>query len=141
MYLLDTNLVSELRKIRSGNADPNVAQWADSVDAGALYLSAIAILELEIGVLRIERRDVTQGAILRAWLENQVLVEFNERVLPIDTAVARRCAALHVPNPRSERDALVAATAFVHHLTVVTRNVDDFTPTGVPVINPWQPIS
>lgn len=141
MYLLDTNLVSELRKIRSGNADPNVARWADSVDAGVLYLSAIAILELEIGVLRIERRDVTQGAILRAWLEKQVLVEFNGRVLPIDTAVARCCAGLHVPNPPSERDALVAATAFVHHLTVVTRNVDDFTPTGVPVINPWQPIS
>jgi len=141
MYLLDTNLVSELRKIRSGNADPNVARWADSVDAGVLYLSAIAILELEIGVLRIERRDVTQGAILRAWLEKQVLVEFNGRVLPIDTAVARCCAGLHVPTPPSERDALVAATAFVHHLTVVTRNVDDFTPTGVPVINPWQPIS
>ena len=138
MYLLDTNLVSELRKIRSGNADPNVAQWADSVDAGTLYLSSIAIMELEIGVLRIERRDVTQGAVLRAWLENQVLVAFDGRVLPIDTTVARRCAALHVPNPRSERDALVAATALVHHLTVATRNVNDFTSTGVPVINPWK---
>ena len=141
MYLLDTNLVSELRRIRSGNADPNVARWADSVDAGALYLSSIAIMELEIGVWRIERRDVTQGALLRSWLENQVLVEFNGRVLPIDTAVARRCAGLHVPTPRSERDALVAATALVHRLTVATRNVNDFRSTGVPVIDPWQPIS
>ena len=141
MYLLDTNLVSELRRIRSGNADPNVARWADSVDAGALYLSSIAIMELEIGVLRIERRDVTQGALLRSWLENQVLAEFNGRVLPIDTAVARRCAGLHVPNPRSKRDALVAATALVHRLTVATRNVNDFRSTGVPVINPWQAIS
>jgi predicted nucleic acid-binding protein len=141
MYLLDTNLVSELRRIRSGNADPYVARWADSVDAGALYLSSIAIMELEIGVLRIERRYVTQGALLRSWLENQVLVEFNGRVLPIDTAVARRCAGLHLPNPRSERDALVAATALVHRLTVATRNVNDFRSTGVPVINPWQAIS
>ena len=138
MYLLDTNLVSELRKIRSGKADPNVARWADTVDAGALYLSSIAIMELEIGVLQIERRDAVQGAVLRTWFEDHVLVEFSERILPIDTAVARRCAFLHVPDPRSERDALIAATALVHGMTVATRNADDFTSTGVLIVNPWM---
>jgi toxin FitB len=138
MYLLDTNLVSELRKIRSGKADPNVARWADGVDAGSLYLSSISIMELEMGVLLIERRDAVQGSILRAWFEHRVLEEFDGRVLVIDTAVARRCATLHVPDPRSERDALVAATALVHGMAIVTRNVNDFTSTGVPVVNPWQ---
>ena len=138
MYLLDTNLISELRKIRSGKADSNVARWADSVEAGSLYLSAIAILELEIGVLQIERRDAIQGSLLRAWLDNHVLVEFNDRILPIDTVVARRCAKLHVPNPCSERDALVAATALVYGMTVATRNVNDFASTGVQIFNPWE---
>lgn len=137
-YLLDTNVVSELRKVRSGQADPGVAAWAKSVDAADLFVSAITILELEIGVLRIERRDRHQGAMLRSWLERRVLPTFSGRVLPIDTAVAQCCARLHVPNRRTERDALIAATALVHGMTVVTRNVGDFEPTGAKLLNPWK---
>lgn len=137
MYILDTNVVSELRKVRFGKADANLIAWTENVDAADLYLSAITILELELGVLSVERRDGPQGAILRSWLQQLVLPEFSERTLPVDTVVAQRCARLHVPDKRSERDALIAATALVHGMTVVTRNVADFKPTGVPVINPW----
>lgn len=138
MYVLDTNVVSELRKVRAGKADPNVAAWAESVDAADLFVSVITIMELELGVLSIERRDATQGAVLRAWLEQHVLPEFSGRTLPIDTAVAQRCARLHIPDKRCERDALIAATALVHGMTVVTRNVVDFQPTGVTLLNPWE---
>jgi predicted nucleic acid-binding protein len=138
MFILDTNVVSELRKIRAGRADPRVAQWADSVDAGSLHLSAITILELEIGVLQIERRDKQQGAALRTWLDTLVLPEFSGRIFPVDTAVVQRCARLHVPDPRAERDALIAATALTHGMIVVTRNVADFAATGVPLLNPWD---
>jgi predicted nucleic acid-binding protein len=138
MFVLDTNVVSELRKVRFGKADAHVAKWADSVDAASLYVSAITILELEIGILQMETRDPTQGAMLRAWMDNHVVPEFRERVLPVDTAVARRCARLHVPDRRSERDALIAATALVHGMTIVTRNLPDFEPSGVAVLNPWN---
>jgi predicted nucleic acid-binding protein len=137
MLLLDTNVVSELRKVRAGKADPNFSAWADSVDANLLFLSAISVMELELGVLSIERRDATQGAILRSWLENLVLPEFSGRILPVDTSVALCCAKLHVPDRRGERDALIAATAIVHGMTVVTRNTIDFLPTGVTTLNPW----
>jgi predicted nucleic acid-binding protein len=137
MFLLDTDVVSELRKIRSGKADPCVAKWADSVEAGSLHISAITVLELEIGILQLERKDPRQGAVLRKWLDALVLPEFNGRIFPVDTAVAQRCASLHVPDPRTERDALIAATALVHGMTVVTRNLADFEPTGALAINPW----
>ena len=137
MFILDTNVVSELRKVRAGKADVNVSAWTTDVDASTLFVSAITIMELEIGVLQIERRDATQGAILRTWFEHHVLPEFADRVLPVDTAVSQCCARLHVPDKRSERDALIAATALVHGMTVVTNNVADFVSTGVAVINPW----
>jgi len=137
MYLLDTNVVSELGKIRLGKADSRVAAWADSVDAADLYLSAITVQELEIGVLLAERRDPQQGAIFRAWLNARVLPAFAGRVLAMDLVVAQRSARLHVPDPRPVRDALIAATALVHRMTVVTRNVADFESTGVPTLNPW----
>lgn len=137
MFILDTNVVSELRKVRLGKADAGVAAWADSVNADVLYLSAITVLELELGVLQMERRDARQGAALRSWLDGAVIPEFAGRVLPIDTEVARRCARLHVPDPRSERDALIAASALVHGMTVVTRNSADFEPTEVALLNPW----
>lgn len=140
MYVLDTNVLSELRKVRLGKADVNVAAWSESVDAADLFLSAITIMELELGVLSIERKDAAHGAVLRTWLERQVLPEFSERILPVDTAVAQRCARLHVPNKRNERDALIAATALVHGMTVVTRNVADFEPSGVAIANPWEPL-
>lgn len=137
MYLLDTNVVSELRKVRVGKADSFVAAWADSVDAADLYLSVITIQELEMAVLLTERRDPSQGAIFRAWLNGHVLPAFAGRILAVDTAVAQRSARLHVPDPRPVRDGLIAATALVHGMTVVTRNVDDFVPTRVPILNPW----
>jgi len=138
MFVLDTNVVSELRKVRLGKADPNVAAWTESVDAADLFVSAITIMELELGVLSIERMDAIQGAVLRSWLEQHVLPEFAGRTLPVDTAVAQRCARLHVPDKRGERDALIAATALVHGMTLVTCNVADFEPTGVPTVNPWD---
>jgi predicted nucleic acid-binding protein len=135
MFLLDTNVISELRKARA--ADPKVVAWANSVEASLLFISAITVLELEQGVLLVERRDAKQGMALRAWLDGQVMPEFASRTLPINADVARRCASLHVPDPRSERDALIAATALVHGLTVFTRNIADFDKTGVRLINPW----
>ena len=137
MFLLDTNVVSELRKVRLGKANRHVAKWADSVDAADLFLSVITTQELEMGVLLAERRDPSQGAIFRAWLNGHVLPAFSGRVLPVDIAVAQRSARLHVPDPRPVRDALIAATALVHGMTVVTRNVADFEPTGVLILNPW----
>lgn len=139
MFLLDTNVVSELRKVRSGKADPNVARWADSVDAAALFISVITVQELETGILLAERSDAPKGALLRTWMNEHVLPAFADRILPVDTAVALRSAMLHVPDPRPVSDALIAATALVHGLTVVTRNVTDFEPTGVLVVDPWRP--
>ena len=138
MFLLDTNIISELRKAKSGKADKNVVAWANGVPASSLYLSVITILELETGILLIERRDSTQGAVLRSWLTTHVLPAFSERIIVLDTAIAQCCAKLHVPDPRSDRDAMIAATAIVHGMTIVTRNVDDFKPTGVEILNPWE---
>ena len=139
MYILDTNVVSELRKVQAGKANKNVAAWVQTIDADDLFLSSITILELELGVLSRLRKDPVQGAMLRIWLDRQVLPEFAERTLPVDTAVALRCARLHVPDPRSERDALIASTALVHGMTVATRNMTDFESTGVALLNPWDP--
>ncbi|MET4275966.1 MULTISPECIES: type II toxin-antitoxin system VapC family toxin [unclassified Bradyrhizobium] len=136
MFLLDTNVISELR--RPDKADRNVVAWANAIPAANFFMSAISILEIELGARLIERKDAAQGAVLRTWIDGQILVRFEGRILAIDTAVAQRCAQLHVPNPRAERDALIAATALVHGLTVVTRNVGDFEPTGVPLLNPWD---
>ena len=136
MFLLDTNVLSELR--RPDRADPNVASWADGADPAEFYLSAITILEIEIGTLLIQRRDEAQGIMLRNWINNQVLPGLNGRIFPVDIAVAQRCAQLHVPDPRAERDALIAATALVHHLTVVTRNTADFQSKDVDLLNPRE---
>ena len=137
MFVLDTNVVSELRKAATGKANPRVVAWAASIRPAALFLSVITLMELEQGVLLLERRDPRQGAAIRQWLERQVLPAFEGRFLPIDDHVALRCARLHVPDPRKERDALIAATALVHGMTVVTRDTAGFEPTGVPLLNPW----
>jgi predicted nucleic acid-binding protein len=137
MFLLDTNVVSELRKARAGKADAHVSRWAGQVPASEMFLSAVSVLELELGIQLVERRHAPQGGVLRIWLERHVLPAFEGRILAIDTAVARRCAGLHVPDPQAERDALIVATALVHGLTVVTRNVSDFEATGVRLVNPW----
>lgn len=136
MFLLDTNVISELR--RPDKAHRNVLAWANAIPAANFFISVISILEIELGARLIERRDAAQGALLRNWIDNHVLVRFENRILAIDTKVAQRCAQLHVPNPRAERDALIAATALVHGLTIVTRNVGDFEPTGIPLLNPWN---
>ena len=135
MFLLDTNVVSELRKTQ---ADPAVVAWARSVPAYKLYISAITLLEIETGILRLERRDPGQAATLRNRLEVHVMAAFAGRVLSVDGAVARRCARLHVPDRSNECDALIAATALVHDRTVVTRNTRDFAFSGAPVLNPWE---
>jgi predicted nucleic acid-binding protein len=138
MYLLDTNVVSEFRKLGSGQINSNVQEWAEETDPELMFLSAISILELEIGVLQVERRDKKQGQVLRKWLSKHVLPAFSERILPVDLPVAQRCASLHVPNPKSERDAMIVATAIEHRMTIVTRNISDFSHSGVKMFNPWQ---
>lgn len=138
MYLLDTNVVSELRKAKSKKCDKNVENWASNVLANSLFLSVITVLELEIGVLAIERRDAMQGSILRSWLNTHVLPTFNKRILPVDLTVAQCCAQLHVPDRQPERDAIIAATAMVHGLILVTRNVQDFKSIDLQIFNPWE---
>ena len=138
MFVLDTNVVSELRKLGDGRADARVTAWIAGHDAASFYISALTLMELEIGVLRIERRDAGQGRRLRRWIDRHVLPEFRERTLPVDSAVALKCAKLHVPDPRAERDALIAATAMVHGMTVVTGNRADFEATGVALVDPWS---
>jgi predicted nucleic acid-binding protein len=138
MFVLDTNVVSELRKARAGKANQGVTEWARGVPGELMFLSVISLHELEHGVLLAERRDPAQGAVLREWLDTSVAAAFADRLLPVDEAVARRAAVLHVPNPAPFRDALIAATAQVHDMKVVTRNVDDFARFDrLGVVNPW----
>lgn len=139
MFVLDTNVVSELRKVRSGKANPVVTSWAEGMSSAELFVSAITIHELEHGVLLMERSDPGQGAVLRAWLDRSVTAAFAERVLAVDEKVARRAAALHVPNPAPFRDALIGSTALVHGMTLVTRDVKDFGRfDNLEVLNPWS---
>ncbi|KTD08098.1 type II toxin-antitoxin system VapC family toxin [Legionella jamestowniensis] len=136
MYLMDTNVVSEIRK--GTRANGNVISWTKTASTASLFLSVISILEIEIGILQKERQDPSQGAILRTWLNSHVLPAFSKRIINIDITVAQRYAKLHIPDRRSERDALIAATALVHGFVVVTRNVKDFEETGVELLNPWE---
>lgn len=138
MFMLDTNVVSELRKAGGGRADPRVVSWLSGQDAARFYISAVTLMELDLGVLLMERRDPVQGARLRVWMDDYVRPEFSERTVSVDAAVALRCARLHVPDPRPERDAFIAASALVHGMTIVTRNVADFEPMGAATINPWD---
>nr|VFK55874.1 MAG: hypothetical protein BECKTUN1418F_GA0071002_10768 [Candidatus Kentron sp. TUN]VFK61906.1 MAG: hypothetical protein BECKTUN1418E_GA0071001_10738 [Candidatus Kentron sp. TUN] len=135
MFILDTNVVSGLR--RPEKANPNLTAWAAAMPLPELFLSSITVLELELGVLLMERKDREQGAVLRTWLDGQVIPRFEGRIIAVDTAVARRCAGLHVPDRCAERDALIAASALVHGMIVVTRNVADFAATGVRTLNPF----
>jgi toxin FitB len=137
MFLLDTNIVSESRKLGTARIDPHAAEWLESVDAGVTFLSAMTVFELERGVQQMERRDAAQGALLRRWLDDQVMPTYEARTLPMTRAVALLCAGLHIPDPKSERDAWIAATAMDAGLTLVTRNVADFAGMRVEVVNPF----
>jgi hypothetical protein len=137
MFLVDTNVVSELRK--QSRMNPNVARWSQANPEDAMFLSVVTVMELEIGVRRLERRDKVQGGLLRDWLENRLIPDFAPRIIPVSLDAALTCASLHVPNPSPDRDALIAATALVAGLSVVTRNVSDFETMGVKVLNPWEP--
>jgi len=139
MFLLDTNVISELRKTSNNKADPNVIEWAKKQSVGSLFISSISILEIEMGILQKERKDPEQAAILRTWLNTHVLQAFSDRILPFDTSVAIQCAKLHVPDPKSERDAMIGATSKVHGMTLVTRNIKDFKHMKLHTINPWLP--
>ena len=139
MFVLDTNVVSELRKAATGRANNGVTDWANSVPATLMFMSVISVHELEHGVLLAERSDPTKGAILRTWLDSSVRPAFEDRLLPVNAEVARQSAALHVPDPAPFRDALVAATALHHDMTVITRNTCDFDRfTDLTVTNPWN---
>ncbi len=138
MYLLDTNIISESRKLGTARVDPRVALWFARIDVETTYVSAMTIFELECGVQKMERRDAVQGYALRRWLEDQILTSYEQRALPLSRAVAIICAGLHIPDPKSERDAWIAATAIKAELTLVTRNVGDFINMGIRLINPFD---
>jgi predicted nucleic acid-binding protein len=135
MFILDTNVISELRQGKTAQSMA-VRQWASTQPSNQLFLSAITLLELELGIQALQRKTPPQGSALRAWLTG-VRAAFAGRILPFAESTAPVCAALHIPNPRSERDAMIAATALEHKFTVVTRNVSDFEATGVALLNPW----
>jgi len=137
VFVLDTNVVSELRLIARGDGNDNVKRWVDGVEDSVTYVAAVTVLELEYGVLLHERTDPRQGQALRAWLE-EALDGFDGRVLAFDGDTAKRAAGLHIPNPRQDRDAMIAATALMHGFSVVTRNVKDFQIDGLALIDPWS---
>jgi predicted nucleic acid-binding protein len=136
MFLLDTNVLSELR--RPYKANPGLIAWAKGTVPTELFISAITLFEIELGAAQAARKDATKGKMLRTWIETQIMPAFRGRIIAVDAVVAQRCAALHVPDPRPQRDSLIAATALVHRMTVITRNVRDFEPMGVQLLNPWR---
>ena len=138
MYLFDTNVVSEIRKVASGRADEGLSLWVSRIEPTLAYISVATVMELEIGVMLAEHRDPRSGAVLRVWLEEDVRAAFEGRVLPVDVEVASIAAGLHVPDPAPVNDAYIAATALAGALSVVTRNTGDFNRfSGLDVINPW----
>jgi toxin FitB len=138
MFLLDTNIISESRKLGTSRIDPHAALWFAQVDVETSFVSAMTIFELERGVRQMERRDAKQGLVLRHWFEDLIMATYEHRTLPLSRAVALVCAGLHIPDPKSERDAWIAATAIEAGLTLVTRNVADFANIGVGIVNPFE---
>ena len=138
MFLLDTNVVSELRETRTRKPHPRVAAWARSIDPADQYTTSVTILELEIGVVLKRRHDAAQAAIFRTWMDSHVFPAFAGRILEFDSEAAQHCAALHEWATPPFRNALIAGIAMARGFAVVTRNVRDFQPMGVPVFNPWE---
>ena len=138
MYIVDTNVISELRKANSGRADPAVVGWANSVVPTDLFLSAVAIFELEMGILKIAGRNDDHYRRLSAWFSGHIMSTFANRILPIDENVALLFARIMTPRTRPYRDALIAATAQHHGYAVVTRNIRDFIELPMRAINPWD---
>ena len=137
-YLLDTNIVSESRKLLTARIDPFAAAWLSRIDVEATFLSAMTVFELERGIRQLERRDAAQGLVLRRWMSDQIMATYENRILPLSGTVALVCAGLHSPDPKSERDAWIAATAIDAGLTLATRNVGDFAKMGVMLVNPFE---
>jgi predicted nucleic acid-binding protein len=138
MYLLDTNVISAARRL--DKMHPGLARWVARTPPENMYLSSLTIMEIEIGALRLRRKDATQSARLHRWLRHDVLPSFDQRVIPFDARIALRCAALQVPDPKATIDAMIAATALEHGLTVVTRNVADYSRMEVGLLNPWTDV-
>jgi toxin FitB len=136
--LLDTNVVSELRKTNQPHVNSNVVRWSRSYAAIDFCISVMTLMEIEIGVLRLERRDPAQGSSLRGWFESQVLKGFEGRILDIDARIVRKASGFHVPDPKPDRDAFIGATAGAHSLALATRNIRDFAAMGIDLINPWE---
>lgn len=133
-YLLDTNVLSELRKSRCA---PEVRSWFASVAGEPHYISALAVGEIRRGIAGLERRDPDQAGVLEAWLAELVRT-FSDRILPIDIAVADCWGRLDLRGPFPVQDGMMAATAVVHDLTFVTRNIRHAEGTGARLLNPWE---
>ena len=138
MYLLDTNVISEWRKVRNGTGNAGVGAWIESKSLDLFYLSVITMMELRLGVVSHMRKDARQAEVYHEWVESLLLKGFGSHILPVDLAIAIRCGELQVPDRRPFRDALIGATALVHGLTVVTRDEKDFSAMGVSLLNPWS---
>jgi toxin FitB len=136
MYILDTNVISELRTGKQKQSD-NVIKWASKHSSNKFFLSSITILELEKGVQALERKTPPQGSALRIWL-NGIRLAFADRILPFGEKTAEICASLHFSRSLPERDAMIAATALEHKFSIITRNVSDFNGTGSSLYNPWD---
>ncbi len=137
MLLLDTNVISELRKVRHKRTDPLFSAWAKTLHWADLFLSSITLYEIELGITRLEEYDHAQSAVLRTW-QNAVLEKFEHRILPITTEVALHAGRLQRSRTRATEDTLIAATAHINGMKLVTRNTQDFHDAGVDIINPWQ---
>ncbi len=137
MYLLDTNVLSELRKLDSQNCNANVKKWFSALKPSQLFTSVICLFEIERGILQVARKDAPQAKRLRHWFDTYLIPGIDDRALPVTQSIASLCSALHVPNPKPEMDSLIAATALTHGFTLVTRNTKDFAPMGVRCVNPW----
>lgn len=138
MYLLDTNIISELKKLDSGKIHPQVQRWAYSINLMQTKISVVSITEIRTGILSLARKDKAQAASLDNWFTNRLLPAYRTKTLPVDTKVALIYAQLNVPNKRPINDAYIAATAIAHKLKLVTRNIQDFQGMPITLENPFE---